>query len=133
MEPDKFRDDVHTDGDYQDYVLGSPQLVIWEAKRSGIYFDFPADAARKSLQPINEIFAVSKTAEAAMRQAQAYCNDSGVEFAVVCNGHQLIEFAAIRIGQSWLKGKALCIRSLQHFEEEFSIVWQCLSPDGLAA
>jgi len=123
-EPEKFRVEVRTDGDYQDYVLGSPPLVIWEAKRSGIYFDFPADAARKSLQPIDEIFAVSKTAAAAMRQAQGYCNDSGVEFAVVCNGHQLIAFAAIRIGQSWLKGQAFVIKSLQHLNEEFPIVWQ---------
>lgn len=99
-EPDKFRVEVHTDGEYQDYVLGSPEMVIWEAKRSGIYFDFPADATKKSIQSINEIFAVSKTAQAAMRQVQGYCNDSGVEFAVVCNGHQLIAFAAIRIGQS---------------------------------
>ena len=25
-EPDKFKVEVHTDGDFQDYVLGSPQL-----------------------------------------------------------------------------------------------------------
>ncbi len=51
----------------------------------------------------------------------------------MCNGHQLVAFAAVRIGQSWLKGRALCIRSLRHLDEEFPIVWQCLSPDGLAA
>lgn len=130
-DPDKFKVEVHTDGDYQDYVLGSPQLVIWEAKRSGIYFDFPADADRKSIQSITDIFAVSKTAGSAMRQAQGYCNDSGVEFAVVCNGHQLIAFAAVRIGQSWLKGRALVIRSLLHLHSEFPVVWQCLSPDGI--
>ena len=68
-----------------------------------------------------------------MRQVQGYCNSSGIEFAVVCNGHQLVAFAAVRIGQSWLKGRALCIRSLRHFDEEFPIVWQCLSPDGMVA
>jgi len=130
-EPDKFKVEVHTDGDFQDYVLGSPPLVIWEAKRSGIYFDFPADADKKSAQSISDIFAVSKTAESAVRQVQGYCNDSGVEFAVVCNGHQLIAFAAVRVGQSWLKGRALVIRSLQHLHNEFSVVWQCLSPDGI--
>jgi GTPase SAR1 family protein len=80
---------------------------------------------------LSEIFSVSKTAERAMRQAQGYCNDSGVEFAVVCNGHQLIAFVAVRVGHSWLKGRALAIRSLQHLDEEFPTVWQCLSPDGL--
>jgi hypothetical protein len=131
--PDIFEIEVHTDGEYQDYVLGSPELIVWEAKRSGAYFDFPVDALKKIDQSIEGIFAVSKTAEVAMRQVQGYCNSSGIEFAVVCNGHQLIAFAAVRIGQSWLKGRALCIHSLRHLDEEFPIVWQCLSPDGLAA
>jgi GTPase SAR1 family protein len=108
-------------------------LIVWEAKRSGTYFDFPVDALKKIDQSVEGVFAVSKTAEAAMRQVQSYCNSSGIEFAAVCNGHQLLAFAAVRIGQPWFKGRALCIRSLQHLDEEFPIVWQCLSPDGLLA
>ena len=130
--PDRFRVEVHQDGEFQDYVLGSPEVVVWEAKRSGSYFDFPADVDKKSIQSIQEIFSVSKTAEAAMRQAQGYCNDSGVEFAVVCNGHQLIAFVAVRVGHSWLKGRALAIRNIQHLEAEFPTIWQCLSPDGIS-
>ena len=80
---------------------------------------------------LKDIFAVSQTAESAIRQVQAYCNDSGVEFAVVCNGHQLIAFAAIRIGQPWLNGKALVIKNLQQMYTEFHTIWQCLSPDGV--
>jgi predicted type IV restriction endonuclease len=121
---DKFRLEEHLDGEYRDYAIGFPAAVIWEAKRSGHYFDFPADSSRKAVQPIQDIFAVSKSAEAAIRQVQQYCNDSGVELAVVCNGHQLIAFIAVRIGHSWLKGKALVIRSMQHLEEEFPLVWQ---------
>jgi predicted type IV restriction endonuclease len=102
-DPDKFIVEKHTDGEYQDYVLGAPAAAIWEAKRSGIHFDFPADGDKQTVQSIADIFAVSKSAETAMRQAQGYCNDSGVEIAVVCNGHQLIAFVAVRIGQSWLK------------------------------
>jgi hypothetical protein len=96
-------------------------------------FRFSRGCSKKLDQSIEGIFGVSKTAEAAMRQVQGYCNSSGIEFAVVCNGHQLIAFAAVRIGQSWLKGRALCIRNLRHLDEEFPVVWQCLSPDGLAA
>ena len=129
--PQGFRVEVHQDGEFQDYVLGQPELVVWEAKRAGIYFDFPADSQKQPVQAISEIFAVSKTAAAAMRQVQGYCNDSGVEFAVVCNGHQLIAFAGIRVGHSWLKGRALSIRSLDHLDQEFALVWQCLSPDGM--
>jgi predicted type IV restriction endonuclease len=130
---ESFKVEVHTDGEFRDYVLGSPESIVWEAKRSGAYFDFPEDVQKRLDVSIEGIFAVSKTAEAAMRQVQGYCNSSGIEFAVVCNGHQLIAFAAVRIGQSWLKGRALCIRSIEHFHEEFPMVWQCLSPDGLAA
>ena len=35
------------------------------------------------------------------------------------------------MGHSWLKGRALAIRSLEHLDAEFPTVWQCLSPDGL--
>jgi GTPase SAR1 family protein len=132
-QPDTFKVEVHTDGEYRDYVLGSPETIVWEAKRSGTYFDFPEDIEKRLDQSIEGIFAVSKTAEAAMRQAQGYCNSSGIEFAVICNGHQLIAFTAVRIGQSWLKGRALSIRSLKQFDAEFPVIWQCLSPDGLAA
>jgi len=91
--PERFKVEVHQDGEFQDYMLGEPDLVVWEAKRTGAYFDFPASSDRKLVQSISEIFSVSKTAERAMRQAQGYCNDSGIEFAVVCNGHQLIAHA----------------------------------------
>jgi hypothetical protein len=64
--PDIFEIEVHTDGEYQDYVLGSPESIVWEAKRSGAYFEFPVDALKKIDQSIEGIFAVSKTAEAAM-------------------------------------------------------------------
>ncbi len=130
-DPARFKVESHADGDFRDYVLGSPELVVWEAKRAGLHFDFPADASAKVVQSIQSIFAVSKSAERALRQVQAYCNDSGIEFAVVCNGHQLIAFSAICIGHSWFKGRALVIRSQKHLEEEFPQVWQCLSPDGM--
>src|SRR5215469_920680 len=51
-DPDKFQVEVHTDGEFRDYVLGSPPAIIWEAKRSGLHFNFPADADKKSIQSI---------------------------------------------------------------------------------
>lgn len=129
--PTKFRVETHTDGEFSDYVLGEPEAVIWEAKRAGAYFDFPADSDQRLVVPIQEIFRISKTAEEAMRQAQSYCNDSGVEFAVVSNGHQIIAFIAVRLGHSWLKGKALVLRNIDRICVEFPTIWQCLSPDGI--
>src|SRR5271166_6514828 len=66
-DPDNFVVEKHADGEYQDYVLGTPASVIWEAKRSGIYFDCPADADKRTIQNIADIFAVSKSAEGAVR------------------------------------------------------------------
>jgi predicted type IV restriction endonuclease len=106
----------HHDGEYRDYSLGAPVLCIWEAKRSGIHFEFPADVTQKSTQAIEAVFAVSKSAEDAIRQVQGYCNAEGVEFAVVCNGHQLIAFIAQRIGYPhiwmpwWLTLHSLILR-----------------------
>jgi hypothetical protein len=44
---------------------------------------------------------------------------------------QIIAFVAVRIGQSWLKGKALVIRNFKQMHTEFATVWQCLAPDGI--
>jgi hypothetical protein len=43
-EPEQFDVERYSNGEYLDYVLGAPAVVIWEAKRTGIYFDVPADA-----------------------------------------------------------------------------------------
>src|SRR5260370_29524438 len=72
--PESFRVEARIDGEFQDYVLGSPEAIVWEAKRSGTYFDFPEDVQKKLDQSIEGIFSVSKTAELGMRQVQGYCN-----------------------------------------------------------
>ncbi len=130
-EPSHFIVEAHLDGEYLDYILGSPSVLVVEAKRSGTHFDFPADADNRLIVSIEDIFAISSSAEKAIRQVQGYCSDSGVEFAVICNGHQIIAFCAVRIGQSWLKGRALVARTLNHMLIEFPQLWQCLSPDGI--
>jgi GTPase SAR1 family protein len=126
-----IKNELRFDGEYLDYALGEPVEVVWEAKRSGVHFEVPADANRAAIQSLEAISAVSKSAEDAIRQVQGYCNSAGVEFAVVCNGPQLIAFIAQRIGSSWLRGKALVSRDLDHLLEDFPLFWQCLSPDGI--
>ncbi len=126
-----IKNESRFDGEIRDYILGEPTEIVWEAKRSGIHFEFPADADLRTVQSLEAIMALSKTASEAIRQVQGYCNSAGVEFAVVCNGAQIIAFIGQRIGSSWLKGKALVSRSLDHLIDEFPIFWQCLSPDGL--
>ena len=120
------------DEQFADYLLGKPISTIWEAKRKGNYFDLPADIRRRSLQSLPSIKAVSKDASAAIMQVHEYCIRHGAEFAVVCNGSQLIAFLAIRIGSPPLEGQALVFRDLDHMSAEFPRMWQNLSPDGIA-
>ena len=54
-----------------------------------------------------------------------------MEFAVVCNGWQLIAFLAIRIGHPPFQGQALVFRDLDHMSADFPYMWQNLSPDGI--
>ncbi len=124
--------EAHENGDFLDYSLGTPVRVVWEAKRAGVHFDFPADAHNSLVRSIAGIFSVSASAKTAMMQVQRYCSAVGSEFAVVCNGSQIIAFIAQRVGQPWAKGRALVIPNLNILTNEFSQVWQCLSPDGIA-
>src|SRR5689334_22116914 len=53
-----IRTELHFDGEYRDYVLGSPSEIVWEAKRSGAYFDFPADKDKGLIQSLKSVMAV---------------------------------------------------------------------------
>lgn len=128
----EFSLETYTNGQYADYLLGHPVRVIWEAKREGVHFDFPADAANRSIQSLPSLMQASPTVHDAITQVYKYCIDHGVEFAVICNGYQLIAFLAIRIGHPPLKGQALVFRDLNHMKADFPRLWQALSPSGIA-
>ena len=122
----------HREGQYADYLLGQPVGMVWEAKREGTYFDLPAQLPRRHLQSLPSIMSVSADAATAIRQVQTYCVQHGAEFAVVCNGRQLIAFLAIRIGYPALDGNAFVLHDLDQMRTSFPTFWQNLSPDGVA-
>lgn len=129
--PSEFKVEHSEGGKFFDYLLGNPATVVWEAKKSGIYFDLPADVDKVIWRKLKDIYAASDILRMAIDQVQSYCNSSGVELAIICNGRQIIAFLAVRVGHKWLDGKALVFSSLQQIEDEFSTFWQCLSPDGV--
>lgn len=117
---------------YTDYELGEPRTVIWEAKREGIYYDLPANPSKKVMVSLTSIMNSSPEANSAIRQAQSYCSDRGVQYAVVCNGHQLIAFLATRWdGVSPFEGNCLAFDGYLSMIAEFATVWQSLSPEGV--
>ena len=63
---------------------------------------------------------------------QSYCSKRGVQYAVICNGHQLIAFLATRWdGVSPLEGNCLVCDGHLKIATEFSTIWQNLSPEGV--
>lgn len=118
---------------YSDYELGRPRCVIWEAKRENRTFELPADPKENTIKDLPSIMALGGEAADAIRQVQGYCSARGVEVAVASNGHQLIAFLATRNdGQAPLEGRCLVINGYEQLKAKFPLVWQMLSPAGVA-
>ncbi len=120
------------EGTYTDYELGKPRMAIWEAKREGIYFELPANPTQKIVASLQSIMALDKKAASAIEQVQHYCSARGTPIAVVCNGHQLIAFLAVRQdGIAPLEGRCLVIDGYDQLVKDFPRLWQNLSPEGV--
>ncbi len=110
---------------YSDYHLLRPNgtiALIVEAKRSGIYFDLPANFNHS--KPFRSVKAkalmTSPTLKSAMTQAQRYCTEEGCEFAAVTNGAQFVLFKAFERNKSWRDLTALVVSDITWFRDEYS-------------
>ena len=118
---------------YSDYELGIPRCMIWEAKRQNRTFELPADPKGRIVKDLASIIALNGEVSAAIKQVQGYCSDRGVEIAVTTNGYQIIAFLATRSdGTAPLQGRCFVVNGYEQFRNEFSKVWQMLSPAGVA-
>jgi len=123
----------HLDGTYTDYNLGLPskQLVL-EAKREGSYFEIPVTSG-PLLVSLTSLCGHDPVLRAAVEQVVGYCNVRGIRFAAISNGHQMVTFIGSRTdGTPPTAGKALVFRSLKDMEESFAVLWNSLSPEGVA-
>ncbi|MCA9484012.1 MAG: hypothetical protein KC553_09780 [Nitrospina sp.] len=120
------------DGKFSDYELGKPRSVIWEAKKEGAYFSLPVNPQKNLIQDLQSIFTLDKYCQKAIKQVLSYCNKRGVQFAVICNGTQIIAFIANRVdGVPPINGNAFVINGHEQLKRSFPIVWQNLSRDGI--
>lgn len=118
--------------EYTDYELGKPRVVIWEAKKEGIYFEFPANPDRNLVTSLKSIMSLNASCKEAIEQAQTYCSSRGVQYAVVCNGHQFIVFLATRQdGISPFDSRCIAVDGYDQLISEFAKIWQYLSPAGV--
>lgn len=119
-----FRMEQNSVDGYADYHLnrtsGRPALII-EAKRTGVYFDLPANFNyKKRFRAVKtKTLLTSATAKAAIIQAQRYCADEGCEFGLVTNGLQFIIFKAFQKGKAWKDLSALVISDIDWFESNY--------------
>ncbi len=120
------------DGDYSDYILSPARpAVIVEAKKEGLYFKVPIGKTRRKYA-IDSLLRGNSELKAAMVQVARYCQARGVPLAVVCNGHQLVAFVAVRSdGTPPMSGQALVYDSLKTIEKDFLTFWNYLSLPGI--
>jgi predicted type IV restriction endonuclease len=130
------RDDVNCEeayqGQYADYTFLFPRkLLILEAKREGTYFELPAGAHRLEYS-IPTLLRTTPELRNAMEQVARYCQQRGVPYAAVANGHQLVVFVASRAdGRPPLEGTALVFTSLDQMQDCFLELWNLLSKAAL--
>ncbi len=119
-------------GQYTDYIFLAPRrLLIVEAKREGYAFELPAGQTRLEMG-INALMKIHPKIEIAIAQAAGYCQERGVPFAVVTNGHQLIAFIGSRSDATPpLDGRALVFSSLEDMKNHFVDLWNALSKPGI--
>lgn len=124
----------YSEGDYVDYALGAAATeAILEAKREGVHFVLPAGIAGRRHVDLSTVMEDGSTKKA-IEQVLGYCQRRGVPVGIISNGHQLVAFFASRQdGVPPLNGRALCFSSPQEMVGDFSVLWNHLSRDGMAA
>jgi len=121
-------------GKYIDYSFRCPEcLLVVEAKKEGVYFGLPVGKSRQK-QDIRFFRDNFPKVYKAIEQATSYCQSHGTPYGAVCNGHQLIIFVASRTdGRPPLNGKVLVFDSFPNLQENFLLVWECLSKPGIVS
>jgi hypothetical protein len=130
---DEISCEEHVDGDYLDYVLGSPsKKAVVEAKRTARTFDVPAGVT-SGIRELATVRGYNAKNEAAVDQVLAYCQSAGIGVAILSNGHQFLGFLGSRSdGRRPVEGKALFYESLDAIYDDFPRFWDYFSRDGLA-
>ncbi len=129
-EKDDIKHEEAQDSEYADYTFysNSKRTMIVEAKRESIGFELPVGFDNRNEYKISSLMKDNAEMKLAINQVMGYCNQRGVEIAVVSNGYQLIAFLAHRNdGVNPIDGKAIVFTSIDKMEANFFPLWQALS------
>ena len=119
------------DGGIADYSLGKPVSAILEAKKEVLVFKFPPISKNSKSTKLRNIYNFCDNAKNAIDQVFGYCSRRGVPLAIVCNGPQMIIFQTIVSGQPFLDMDCHFFDGIENYEDDFSTLWDFLSPNGL--
>lgn len=119
-------------GTYTDYSFLYPEcLLIVEAKKEGTCFELPAGDTKLKYN-IQYFEKHASSVYLAITQALEYCQTRGTPYGMISNGHQVIAFIGSRIdGHPPCSGNSLVFNSLAALKDNFLLVWQCLSRQGV--
>src|SRR5205807_386022 len=107
-------------GEFTDYTFIFPRkLFIVEAKKEGTYFELPVGNMRLD-RSISSLLQTTPALRDALKQVAGYCQQRGVPYAAVTNGHQIIVFFASRSdGLPPFEGNAVVFASLEQMHDHF--------------
>lgn len=119
----------HAPVGFIDYVLASNKKnhAVVEAKREGIYFELPTTFTNRKKYKISGAISTCKEIKSAIEQAQAYCNDYGIQYGIVTNGYSWLLFKAVRHDKPWRDGDLLVFPSAKSIKENFTDFWNTFS------
>lgn len=120
-----FRMEQSTVEGFADYHLLRPNgksALIVEAKRTGVYFDLPANFnLRKPFRAVKtRTLLTASGLKTAIIQAQRYCADEGCEYGAVTNGVQFVLFKAFQRGKAWRDLTALVVSNIAWFATNYT-------------
>ncbi|PTQ76441.1 hypothetical protein C8R26_11734 [Nitrosomonas oligotropha] len=116
---------------YADYLLQDNNIsaLVVEAKKSSSEL---IDTKSRCIGYYEAGGTALRSAKEGLVQAQAYCLQSGVTFAVLTSGLQWIAFWAIREnGKPPFEGKAVVFPNLESISESFAIFYDLFSKEGV--
>jgi hypothetical protein len=118
---------------YVDYVLGVParKLLVVEAKRAGLPFDLPKTLENRKKYKISGSIRTNPAIKDAIEQAQRYCLEVPVRYAVVTNGYAWLVFRAIREDMGWRDGFVLVFPSAGYIKDHFTDFWNLLNYESV--
>ncbi|MCX6649944.1 MAG: type I restriction endonuclease [Candidatus Bathyarchaeota archaeon] len=110
--------------DYVLYINNAPWIIV-EAKRANYDFVFP-DTNKKDFS-LRGVIMNDENIKNGIDQCARYCSETGVNYAIITNGHQIIIFEGYRPRKQWRDGDCLVFKSKDDCIRNFNLLYDLVS------